>query len=96
MSLVLRVSTYYYRHILAKKGPLFVRRLSVFAVSGVALGVRDSRQNKKKRKKGRAKKNKNGGNEWTGPPIYTTSANKAFFPLRRGKLYVTVMKSYIS
>jgi len=51
--------------ILAKKGPLFVG--SLFGVC-LFLGVRLSRQNKKNRKKGRARKIKNGGNEWTGPP----------------------------
>jgi hypothetical protein len=46
--------------ILSKKG------LSLFG-NCLFLGVRDSRQNEKKRKKGRARK-KIGGNEWTGPP----------------------------
>ena len=48
--------------ILAKKGPLFVRRLSVFGCSQFP-------PEQKKLEKGRARK-KNGGNEWTGPPIY--------------------------
>jgi hypothetical protein len=47
--------------ILAKKGPLFVRRLSVF------VGVHDSRRNKKRGKRGAPEK-KDGGNEWTGLP----------------------------
>jgi hypothetical protein len=41
------------------------------------LGVRDSRQNEEKRKKGRARKKKNGGNEWTGPPINDIEKSKS-------------------
>ena len=46
---------------MAKKGPLFVRRLSVFGCSGFP-------PEQKKEEKG-ARQKKNGGNEWTGPPI---------------------------
>jgi hypothetical protein len=49
-----------------------------FCCLWVALRVRDSRQNEKKRKKGCAKKKKNGGNEWTGPPILNQAPRSTF------------------
>jgi hypothetical protein len=45
---------------LGKKGPLFVRRLSVFGCSQFPPEQKNWKRGQKK---------KNGGNEWTGPPI---------------------------
>jgi hypothetical protein len=57
------------------------------------LGVRDSRQNKKKEKGARQKKN--GRNEWTGPP--TISLTGLLLLFRHAKLIIMLMlkRSYL-
>jgi hypothetical protein len=67
--------------ILAKKG------LSLFGIC-LFLGVRDSRQIKKKRKKGRARK-KNGGNKWTRPPTTRPNPSADFAPNSMHNLMLT-------